>query len=77
MADLKQLRVRAYFDEPEIGHLSIGQKIRIVWDAYPGREWHGHIVLVPSTIVNYSTRNVGEVLWPSTTPTTACYPIRT
>jgi HlyD family secretion protein len=62
VANLKQLRVRAYFDEPDIGHLSIGQKARIVWDAYPGREWHGHIILMPSTIVNYSTRNVGEVL---------------
>lgn len=62
MANLKQLRVRAYFDEPDIGHLAIGQKSRIVWDAYPGREWHGHIILVPSTIVSYGTRNVGEVL---------------
>uniref|UniRef100_E6QHZ7 Secretion protein HlyD n=1 Tax=mine drainage metagenome TaxID=410659 RepID=E6QHZ7_9ZZZZ len=62
MADLKQVRVRAYFDEPEIGRLAIGQKIRIVWDARPGREWHGHIVQVPSTIVSYGTRNVGEVL---------------
>jgi len=62
MADLKNVRVRAYFDEPEIGRLAIGQKIRIIWDAYQGREWHGHIVLVPSTISTYTTRNVGEVL---------------
>jgi HlyD family secretion protein len=62
MADLKNVRVRAYFDEPEIGNLAIGQKIVIVWDARPGKEWHGHIVLLPSTIVTYNTRNVGEVL---------------
>jgi HlyD family secretion protein len=62
MADLKNVRVRAYFDEPEIGSLAIGQKILIVWDARPGKEWHGHIVLLPSTIVTYNTRNVGEVL---------------
>jgi len=62
MADLKNLRVRAYFDEPEIGRLAIGQKIRIVWDARPGKEWHGHIIQVPSTIIVYTTRNVGEVL---------------
>jgi HlyD family secretion protein len=62
MADLKQVRVRAYFDEPEIGDLAVGQKIRIVWDARPGKEWHGHIELLPSTIVTYNTRNVGEVL---------------
>ncbi|HTJ29965.1 MAG TPA: efflux RND transporter periplasmic adaptor subunit [Acidobacteriaceae bacterium] len=62
MADLKQQRVRAYFDEPDIGKLAVGQKIRIVWDAYPGREWHGHVTSIPSTVVSYNTRNVGEVL---------------
>lgn len=62
MADLKDLRVRAYFDEPEIGRLAVGQSIRVVWEAQPGKEWHGHIVQVPSTIVVYNTRNVGEVL---------------
>jgi HlyD family secretion protein len=62
MADMKNMRVRAYFDEPEIARLAIGQPIRIVWDARQGREWHGHIVQVPSTIITYTTRNVGEVL---------------
>ncbi|HEX4322018.1 MAG TPA: efflux RND transporter periplasmic adaptor subunit [Acidobacteriaceae bacterium] len=62
IANLKNVRVRAYFDEPEIGSLAIGQKITIVWDARPGKEWHGHIILLPSTIVTYNTRNVGEVL---------------
>lgn len=62
MADLSQVRVVAYFDEPEIGRLAVGQKIRIVWDAYPNRAWHGHISLVPSTIITSGTRNVGEVL---------------
>lgn len=62
MADLDHVRVRAYFDEPDIGRLAVGQKARFVWEARPGKEWHGHIVLVPSTIVHYDTRNVGEVL---------------
>jgi len=62
LADLHRVRVRAYFDEPEIGRLAKGQKIRIVWDARPGHEWHGHITQVPSTITSYGTRNVGEVL---------------
>lgn len=62
MTDLKHLRVRAYFDEPEIGGLKVGQKITIVWDARPGQLWHGHITQVPSTIIVYNTRNVGEVL---------------
>jgi HlyD family secretion protein len=62
IADLKNVRVRAYFDEPEIGDLALGQSITIVWDARHGKEWHGHIVLLPSTIVTFNTRNVGEVL---------------
>ncbi len=62
MADLNHIRVRAYFDEPEIGKLQVGQPILINWDAKPGREWHGHIVRVPSTIITYGTRNVGEVM---------------
>ena len=36
MADLHRLRVRAYFDEPEIGRLAIGQKAIIKWDARQG-----------------------------------------
>lgn len=62
MADLSKLRVRAYFDEPEIGDLAVGQPITIVWDARLGKEWHGHITQLPSTIINFNTRNVGEVL---------------
>jgi HlyD family secretion protein len=62
MADLHHLRVRAYFDEPEIGRLAIGQPVIIKWDARQGVVWHGHIVRTPSTIFQYNTRNVGEAL---------------
>ena len=62
VADLHRLRVRAYFDEPEIGRLAVGQPIQIKWDAKPGLSWQGHIVRVPSTVITYGTRNVGEVL---------------
>lgn len=62
IADLNHVRVHAYFDEPEIGKLNVGQPIVISWDAKPGRQWHGHIVRVPSTIITYGTRNVGEVM---------------
>ena len=62
LADLSKMQVRAYFDEPEIGKLSVGQPIVIRWDAKPDRIWHGHISRVPSTIVTYTTRNVGQVL---------------
>ncbi|MGD0345170.1 MAG: efflux RND transporter periplasmic adaptor subunit [Terracidiphilus sp.] len=62
MADLHNERVRAYFDEPDLGRLATGQAVSIRWDAKPGREWHGHISRLPVTVVTYTTRNVGEVL---------------
>lgn len=62
MADLHNERIRAYFDEPEIGRLAVGQKIQIKWDAKPGRIWNGHIERTPVTVINLGTRSVGEVL---------------
>jgi HlyD family secretion protein len=62
MADLSHERVRAYFDEPDLGRLAVGQPISIKWDAKPGEEWHGHIARLPVTVVTYQTRTVGEVL---------------
>jgi HlyD family secretion protein len=62
LADLHQERVRAYFDEPEIGQLAVGQKIQIKWDAMPSRIWNGHIERTPVTVTNLGTRSVGEVL---------------
>jgi HlyD family secretion protein len=62
MADLHKLRVRAYFDEPELGRLAVGQKAIIKWDARQGVLWHGHIERTPSTVAQYETRRVGEAL---------------
>jgi HlyD family secretion protein len=62
MANLKQIQVHAYFDEPEIGNLAVGEPVTIVWAALPNRVWHGHIIRTPSTIIRYGTRNVGEAL---------------
>jgi HlyD family secretion protein len=62
LADLSKLQVRGYFDEPEIGRLQTGQAVTIVWDARPAETWHGHISRLPSTIITYGTRNVGEVV---------------
>lgn len=62
LADLSKLQVRAYFDEPELGKLAVGQPATFKWAARPGLLWHGHIVQMPSVIVHYGTRNVGEVV---------------
>jgi HlyD family secretion protein len=62
MADLSKLQVRAYFDEPEIGDLQLNNPVSIVWDAKPDMKFHGSITRLPSNIITYGTRNVGEVL---------------
>jgi HlyD family secretion protein len=62
VADLNKIQVHAYFDEPEIGKLAVGQAVKITWDAKPTQTWHGHITVAPTTVVTYGTRNVGECL---------------
>ena len=63
VANLRKLQIRAYFDEPEIGQLRVGQPVTIGWQAKPNQLWHGHVMEVPTTIITYGgTRNVGECL---------------
>jgi HlyD family secretion protein len=62
LADLSKLQVHAYFDEPEIGDLKLNNPVSIVWDAKPDLKFHGHIIRLPSSIIDYGTRRVGEVL---------------
>ena len=62
VADLKRLRVRAFFDEPDLGKIAVGQQVAVTWEARPGHTWEGHIERVPSAVTVFGTRNVGEVL---------------
>ena len=61
VADLHQVRVRAFVDEPEIGKLRKGQTVEVTWDAIPGRVWQGTLDTLPTTVVQRGTRMVGEV----------------
>lgn len=62
VADLRRVHVTAYFDEPEIGNLAVGQPVSIIWEAKPRSVWHGHIAIAPTTVITYGTRNVGECI---------------
>ncbi len=62
MADLHQVRVRAFIDEPEMGTLEVGQPVKITWDALPNRVWLGKTEVIPKQVVARGSRSVGELL---------------
>jgi len=62
LADLHQVRVRAFVDEPEIGGLRPNEPVRITWDAMPDRIWQGVTETIPRQVVPRGTRSVGELL---------------
>jgi HlyD family secretion protein len=60
VANLEDVQVRAFVDEPEIGRLAVGEKVEITWDAVPGRTWEGKLTRVPASVSMVGTRTVGE-----------------
>jgi HlyD family secretion protein len=62
MADLRQVRVRAFVDEPDLGWLETNQVVQVSWDAKPASNWTGKVEQVPKQVVARGTRSVGEVL---------------
>jgi RND family efflux transporter MFP subunit len=62
MADLHQVRVRAFIDEPELGGLEPDEPVDITWDALPNRSWQGRTTVIPKQVVARNTRSVGELL---------------
>jgi HlyD family secretion protein len=62
LADLRQVRVRAFVDEPDLGWLAAGQAVEVMWDAMPGRVWQGITEQVPRQVVPRGNRSVAEVL---------------
>lgn len=61
VAQLKDMEVTTYVDEPDIGRLAQGQKVTVTWDALPDRSWTGTITRVPTTVLQHGTRMVGEI----------------
>jgi multidrug efflux pump subunit AcrA (membrane-fusion protein) len=62
MADLRQVRVRAFVDEPDLGSLAQNEGVQVLWDAMPNRIWNGKVEQVPKQVVARGSRSVGEVL---------------
>jgi HlyD family secretion protein len=61
IGDLRQMRVRVYVDEPDLGRVSLGLPVEITWDARPGQKWHGRVTQTPTEVTALSTRQVGIV----------------
>jgi HlyD family secretion protein len=61
-ADLTRVQVRLFVDEPDLGHLTPGQKVEVTWDALPLRTWTGLLSAVPATVKLRGARNVGEAI---------------
>ena len=62
VTDLTRMKIRAYFDEPDIGQLRAGEPVDISWEAKPGMTWHGHVERIPLTVRLEGTRTVGECI---------------
>jgi len=62
MANLHNVRVRAFIDEPELGGLEPNEPVTITWDALPNKVWEGKTEIIPKQVVPHSTRSVGELL---------------
>ena len=47
LADLTNLRVRAFVDETDISKVELGQEVEITFDAFPGKRFWGEVLEVP------------------------------
>lgn len=62
IADLHNVRVRAFIDEPDLGVLAANLPVEITWDGMPGHVWQGRTETVPKQVTTQGVRSVGEVL---------------
>lgn len=58
---LEKVRVTVYVDEPDLGRVQAGMPVTISWTALPGRQWKGVVDKVPTQVVAFGSRQVGEV----------------
>ena len=62
VGSLDRMRVRVYVDEPLLGRVAAGQPLTVKWEALPGRQWHGKVERMPTSIQALGSRQVGEVV---------------
>ncbi len=57
-----RVRLRTYVDEPDLGRVQKGQRVRIEWDGLPNQHWNGLVDRMAEQVVAMNNRSVGEVL---------------
>lgn len=60
VADLTRLKIRAEFDEADMGRLQLGAPVKISWDGAPNRTWQGRIDTKPLAVQRSGPRTVGQ-----------------
>ena len=46
MADLSQVWLRAYLEEPDLGRVKVGQRATVTTDTWPGRRYEGRVSFI-------------------------------
>jgi HlyD family secretion protein len=59
---LERVKVNVYVDEPDLGRVTRGLPVSIVWDAIPGRTWTGVVDKTPTQVEALGSRQVGQVI---------------
>jgi len=59
---MEKMRLKVFVDEPDLGRVAVGTKLKVSWDAMPERTWEAAVTHVPVQVTAMGTRMVGEVL---------------
>ncbi len=57
IGDLKNVYLRAYINETDLGRVKVGQKVRVTTDTYPGKGYEGRISFISSE-AEFTPKNV-------------------
>lgn len=57
-----KIRLRAYFDEPDLGRVAKGQLVEVKWDGLPDHKWTGVVEQPAEQVVSMDNRTIGYVI---------------
>ncbi|MSO21453.1 MAG: efflux RND transporter periplasmic adaptor subunit [Acidobacteria bacterium] len=62
VGDTRQMRVRIFVDEPDLGRVALGQDVQLQWDGLPGKLWTGKVEQIAFSVEKRADRTGGEVV---------------